>query len=306
MNETNLPRIPKWPFIAGDLLLVMTAGTLIWTMARPLTLDAAVLCVVAVAVAALIGLTPYVLEYRARMKLAEARLLADGFRKLEQIESLASTISAATAQWFGIHDLAKQALAAAKDVSDQMTAEATAFREFLQKANDSERAMLRLEVEKLGRTQNEWLRIMVMMLDHVYALYRAAEQSGKPDVLEQISKFQEACRDLARRIGLVPLEATPGEPYDPTRHAVPDETSEIPSDARVAGTLATGYLFQNKQLRPVIVRIERPGHGQGPLADARTLQDTGTPPILSGTNADSPEADNAPELFEPPSRDRYE
>lgn len=306
MTETNLPRVPKWPFIAGDMLLVMTAGMLVWTTARPLTLDVAALCVIAVVFAALIGLTPYVMEYHAQMKLAEARLLADGFRKLEQLESLVSMISAATAQWFGIHDLAKQALAAAKDVTEQMTAEATAFREFLQKANDSERAMLRLEVDKLARTQSEWLKIMVMMLDHVYALYRAAEQSGKPDLIEQISKFQEACRDLARRIGLVPLEATPGEPYDPARHAVPGEASGPSTNARVAETLATGYLFQNKQLRPIIVRIEEPDNERAPVADGLTPQDTSTSPVLQALNANNTGAEQAPDFIEPPLEERNE
>ena len=61
-----------------------------------------------------------------------------------------------------------------------MAAEAKAFTEFMQKANDSEKAMLRLETDKLKRAESEWVHVLVRMLDHVYALHIGAMRSGQP------------------------------------------------------------------------------------------------------------------------------
>ena len=41
-----------------------------------------------------------------------------------------------------------------------MTAEARAFQQFLDKANDTERNHLRLEVEKLRRAEGDWLQVL--------------------------------------------------------------------------------------------------------------------------------------------------
>jgi hypothetical protein len=48
-----------------------------------------------------------------------------------------------------------------------MTGEVQAFTEFMKRANDSERATLRLAVAKLRRGASQWLQVAVRMLDHV-------------------------------------------------------------------------------------------------------------------------------------------
>ena len=58
---------------------------------------------------------------------------------------------------------------------------------------------VRLEVEKLRRAEGEWLQVLVRVLDHVYALHLGALRSGQPNLIEQLSNFQNACRDAARR-----------------------------------------------------------------------------------------------------------
>ena len=85
-----------------------------------------------------------------------------------------------------------------------MATEVHTFTEFQQKMNDGEKTALRLEVEKLRRAEGEWLQVLARILDHIFALHNAA-QSGKPEVTEQIAQFQNACRDVARRVGLVQL-----------------------------------------------------------------------------------------------------
>jgi molecular chaperone GrpE (heat shock protein) len=130
-----------------------------------------------------------------------------------------------------------------------------AFTEFLQRANDSERANLRLEVDKLKRGEGEWLQVLVRMLDHVYALHQGASRSGQPKVAEQVGNFQMACRDSARRVGLTPFTANEGEPFDAQRHQLVEEGATAAVDAIVAETIATGYTFQGRLVRPALVRL---------------------------------------------------
>jgi hypothetical protein len=82
------------------------------------------------------------------------------------------------------------------EIAERMTAEAKGFAEFMQKANDSEKAHLRLEVDKLRRAEAEWLQIMTHVFDHVYALYAAAAKSGQPNLAttREFSNCLPRCR----------------------------------------------------------------------------------------------------------------
>jgi len=144
-----------------------------------------------------------------------------------------------------------------------MSVEVKAVGEFLQKMNDGEKAHLRLETEKLRRAEQEWLQVLVYLLDHVFALFQAARRSGQPALLEQISLFQNSCRDAARRVGLVPTLAPAGEPFDPKAHQLKDDV--VPAaNAVIAETLATGYTFQGQPLRRALVAVREPEAAAAP------------------------------------------
>lgn len=256
MAEHNKPRLVKWPFIVGDVLLVGAAIFVALNKGTPLTDATLTLCSVAILLGAVIGITPFVLEYRSLVRLIEVETLAGTLRQLKGLEAVAQSVNAATAQWHGIQDLADQTLKAAREVAQMMTTEAAAFREFIQKTGDAEKATLRLEVEKLSRAQHEWLQVLVLILDHVFALNKAAVRSGKPELIEQIGLFQNACRDVARRVGLVAFEPGPGEPFNPDRHRLIDDHAKPPPDAVVGETLAPGYSFQGQFLRPAVVALK--------------------------------------------------
>jgi molecular chaperone GrpE (heat shock protein) len=75
-------------------------------------------------------------------------------------------------------------------------------------------------------------------------------------VREQLSSFQNACREIVRRVGLVPYEAKVHDPFDEKTHQLLDAHAQPPSGARIAETIATGYTFQGQFLRPAIVKLE--------------------------------------------------
>ncbi len=259
MRDLLNPKVAKWPFLAGDLLLLGTAAVLCQQAARPLAFWDALLLAGCVAAGALIGIIPFVLEYRAMTRVAEAAALTTVFDQIKNLEKIASQISGATGCWQNAQDAADKTAAAAKAMADRMSEELKAFTEFMQRANDAERANLRLEVEKLHRAETDWLQAIIRMLDHVYALHSGAVRSGQPNLIEQLTNFQNACRDAARRIGLHPFTAAAAESFDPQRHQLLEGNGEQPATGQVAETVAAGYTFQGRMLRPALVRLQPPG-----------------------------------------------
>jgi molecular chaperone GrpE (heat shock protein) len=277
------PKLAKWPFIVGDVLLLCVAALIAYQNRAPLGLWQTVVCSSVVGLGALLCVTPFVLEYRATVRLTEAEALLTSAAQMKNLEQVTAQISAATGQWQIVQEHSTSTVNAAKQISERMAAEVTAFTEFLQKANDSERATLRLEVEKLRRAEGDWLQVVVRMLDHVFALHRAAARSGQRAVTEQISSFQNACRDIARRVGLVPFEATPGQPFDAAKHKLVDSGTTPPAGALVAETIAVGYKYQNQALRPALVTLQ-PGNAgateDSPKPDTASDQSATEPTLL--------------------------
>src|SRR5258705_8318008 len=125
----------------------------------------------------------------------------------------------------------------------------------MENASDGEKAHLRLEVDRLRRTEENWLQVLVMMLDHVYALHLAGRRSGQQNIVQQLSAFQNACRDVARRVGLIPFEAQSIEPFNPKMHQLLNGEGEK-STGQIAETLAPGYMFQGQLLRGAVVSLQ--------------------------------------------------
>ena len=145
--------------------------------------------------------------------------------------------------------------------------------------NDSEKAALRLEVEKLRRGESEWLQVLVRILDHVFVLHAAAVRSGQPKLVEQIANFQNACRDVARRLGLVPFSAGPDEPFNAERHQAVSGEDKPPANAAVAETVGAGYTFQGRLLRPALVRLREPNPpGKIPAVGTAALESASADP----------------------------
>jgi len=253
MHEVNTSTLTKWPFFAGDLLLLFAAwsiefraGAGIWQMSL------AVLCLI---VGALLAVAPYLLEYRANVKLLEAKGLGTAVSTIQNLDDIAKQISSATGHWQEAHEHAEKTTAISKELVERMTAEVKGFAEFMERVSDREKATLRIELEKLRRAETEWLQVLIRMLDHVYALHVGAIRSSQPALIDQVGNFQNACRDAARRVGLTPFVAAHDEAFDRQRHQIIDGQAHPEDGATIAETIAAGYTFQGKLVRPALVRL---------------------------------------------------
>lgn len=275
MSDSIAPKLNKWPFFLGDALLAGAACFIVWQYKLPLGHWEICFVVLCVAGAALLGVAPFLIEYRALVKVTEAGALTTVVSQLKDIEGIAAQISGATGRWQDAQDAADQTARAAKEIADRMSGEVQAFTEFMQKANNSERANLRLEVEKLRRAEGDWVEVLARVLDHVYALNAGARRSGQPNLIQQLSNFQNACRDAARRVGLTPFEAGEAEPFDAQRHQLVPGDAQPPAGATVAETIATGYTFQGRLIRPALVRLQGSPAPGGPATaeEARANQE---------------------------------
>jgi molecular chaperone GrpE (heat shock protein) len=269
MSDEIAPKLSKWPFYLGDALFLGAAGFICWQEPAPLGLRALTLAVLCVAAGAVLCILPFLLEYRALVKVVEASTLTDVVSQIQNVEQLAGQIHSATGQWQTVQEAADKTAAAAREIAGRMTAEVQAFTQFMQRANDNEKANLRLETEKLRRAEADWLQVLVRVLDHVYALHLGAVRSGQPNLIEQMGNFQNACRDAARRVGLAPFTAALAEPFDGQRHQLVEGAKPAP-DAVIGETLAAGYTFQSRLLRPALVRLRtEPPPERGRVDDAK-------------------------------------
>ena len=255
MTERAAPRLSKLPFYIADFVLIVLAGWIMVTNPHPLAPVPLALMVLCVVLAMAFALAPYLLEYQAQVKFAESDGLTDTVKEIGKLEHAAEQIRLATSLWQGVQEQSAKTAAAAKEIAGRMTEEAKAFADFMQKANDTEKGTLRLEVEKLRRAEGDWLQVCVRMLDHVHALHQAGVRSGQRNVIDQLTAFQRACRDVTRRIGLTPFEATADEVFDAEKHQLLDSADAPPAGARIAEMVATGYTFQGQILRLPLVRL---------------------------------------------------
>jgi molecular chaperone GrpE (heat shock protein) len=290
MSNQLEPKLSKWPFLTGDGLLLVTAWFLYSRSALPLGAWQIAFIVFCVAAGACLTIVPFVLEHRALVKLAEANSLTTVVAQVQKLETIGAEISNATGRWQFVQEAADKTAAGAKSLSEQMQAHLQGFTEFMQRANESEKATLRLEVEKLRRAEADWLQVLVRTLDHIHALHSAGVRSGQANVVEQLTQFQYACHDAARRVGLTPFAAEPSEPFDRQKHQVMGGNGEPPKDAIVAETLAAGYTFQGRLIRPALVRLKenQVEAGAPNVTSGQHIASAQQPDLLPGNPGDVP------------------
>lgn len=278
----------KWPFFLGDILLLGFAAYAVYSGAQTLTWVLA--AAVAVIAGAWLAVRPYIMEYQALVRWLEADALQVCTDRIKGLDEVVQHINNASGQWRGMLQEATNISELTKMVAGQMTSETKAFSDFLQKADESEKARLRLEIDKLRRAEGEWLHVSIGMLDHVYALYQAAVHSGQPGLIQQLSMFQNACRDMARRVGLIPILPNPGDPFDSRVHHLEDAKAQPAPDDLICVLVAPGYTFQGQFLRPALVRVQKASVVGAPQ------------PAAQIASAPAPEAvteEQAPESAEP-------
>src|SRR6059036_3870538 len=141
MSQRAEPRLSKLPFVFADIVLLGVAYLIFWRSQAPITPWDMFFCAASVALGAVLCVAPFLLEYRAAMKLSEADRLANAILQIENIEIIGRQINLATANWQAAHEQANKTVEAAREIAERITAEAQSFSEFLKKANRGRRVI---------------------------------------------------------------------------------------------------------------------------------------------------------------------
>ena len=264
MTDRSATKLAIWPFFIVDVLFLGLAYLIFTHAHRPLVFWEALALTGCASIGAWSFLTPFLRRNDVAVKLAESESLATTVAQINSLEQVAAQISSATNYLKSAQDESKQTVAAAKGIADKMAEESRLFGEFMQKANDTEKSHLRLEVEKLRRSEVDWIQILVHILDQVFALHQASVRSGKLPLIEQIGNFQIVCRDAARRVGLVCQTFDEKTLFNETLHQLLEGQTKPEFSAPLSEILAPGYFYQGRPVRRALVRLQGENDSQSP------------------------------------------
>lgn len=298
MDKKNTPLPIKWPFLLGDGLMVLLAVIIIISGPYPFVSWQLILAACCTAFGAILAIVPFILQHNAELKLLEIEGLTTASEQIKKVEEIGFQITNAANLWISAQDISKKSIKTAEEVAAKMSVESRKFIEALEKANDAERARLKLEVEKLHRAEADWLQVVMHILDHVFALHQAALRSGQPHLIEQITLFQRACYDAARRVGVLPFIATPSEPFNSEIHQPENPPAANVQEPKVEFTRAQGFSYQGQLVRKALVVIasEKPTTSEPDQIQPSIDQQQESVKSAETEKAES----NQPEPVEPP------
>ncbi|HEX7863112.1 MAG TPA: nucleotide exchange factor GrpE [Verrucomicrobiae bacterium] len=257
-DDRGPARLAKWPFYVADILLCAVIFVVLYqlgTFEGTGEMMIVGVCLAAAAIAAWISILPWLKEHDAAVHLSETTNLRSALEQVKSVEKVADLMRQSNIQWQGVQEACARTVASANDITEKMKLEADEFMKFISQAHDQERTGLRLEVEKLRRMEGDWVKVSVQMLDHVFALTRAAERSGQAQLIKQLHQFQTACRDVARRMGLTGFVPAIGEPFDQRAHQLPNPQTSASEGDKIQDILAPGFTYQGQLLRRSLVMV---------------------------------------------------
>ncbi|HYE30551.1 MAG TPA: nucleotide exchange factor GrpE [Methylomirabilota bacterium] len=252
----------KLPFLITDIVLCAVAAFVIWQnqpMTQPWQWALSGAALLLAGWAAYLGVLPWVLDHRASLKAMELSEASSAVGRLDKLDAVAKQIEQATGNWRLAQEQSAKLLTDSAAAAQEVLSRAAEVSKAANQTGEQEKNTLRLENEKLRKNEVEWLQVTVRMLDHTFALYNAALASGQKNVIAQLERFQAACRDSARKVGLVAHEVPPGEPFNPRIHQ-PVNPQQAQTPEQIEGALvdlcmAPGFTFQGQPVRKPLVSL---------------------------------------------------
>src|SRR5882724_5599693 len=134
MKDVSEWKIAKWPFLSANLILMAVGFGVIYRAAHPISQPVALIAAGCVALGALLGCLPFILEYRAVKKLVEVNALTTVAEQLTDLKKYSAQVAAATDQWASVQEATKgstdKTVTAAREIAERMTEEIREFNEF--------------------------------------------------------------------------------------------------------------------------------------------------------------------------------
>ena len=238
-----------------DALLVGFGVYLVYRTPDPLASWQVAAVLAAFGIGAWIGVLPFLKEYDVAARLHEHSEMAEALNQLQDVSNLTTQVSVAASRLDQVQETCANTVASADAIAKRMHSEAKGFTEFMNRAEDTQKQGMRLEVDKLRRSEGELVQTVTMILDHTFALHQAGLRSGQENLIRQLGTFRNACIESTRRIGLVTHEAKPGDGFEDRVHQSIQDP--VPSAGTpILGTIACGYTYQGQGIRRIVVALD--------------------------------------------------
>ncbi len=144
------------------------------------------------------------------------------------------------------------AQAQADEYLDDLRRERAAFQNY-KKRQENERAELRQTA-----IVSLLIQILPVLDDLERALEAVAEDHSGQSWVEGIALIQRKLHTTLEAIGVVPIEADPGQPFDPFVHdAVTYEEDDNRQEGEIIAVVQKGYKINQRTIRPAMVRVAK-------------------------------------------------
>ena len=168
----------------------------------------------------------------------EAGVVEEGEEELDELAVLRQQLEAAQAQ--------------ADEYLDDLRRERAAFQNY-KRRQENERTELR-QLAMAGLL----IQILPVLDDLERALDAVPEDQSTQAWVEGIVLIQRKLQVILESIGVAPVEAQPGQPFDPFVHeAVTYEEQEDYQEGEIIAVVQQGYKLGERTLRPAMVRVAK-------------------------------------------------
>jgi molecular chaperone GrpE len=158
--------------------------------------------------------------------------------EIDELTALSQQLEAAQAQ--------------ADEYLDDLRRERAAFQNY-KKRQENERAELRQMAQA-----NVLLQILPILDDIERALEAIPSDQADQPWIEGILLIQRKLQTMLENMCVVPIEAEPGQPFDPFIHeAVTYEEDEDYDEGQIIAAVQKGYKLGKRTLRPATVRVAK-------------------------------------------------
>ena len=230
MNLPHSPRPPKWPYFLGDGIL-LAAACLIGLLS-PTPLPAAALSFIfgCVALGAVLGVVPYILDSAAAQRDSEAAVHYKLETQSTRLHQSAEMLASSAGQLKAAHEATTKAVHTAETLPYRLQEKIGEFSATLQEHDDEEKAAMIKELEALRDAEGQRLTAIAEKIQAATKEFIATEQHAVPALT--------AATKLSREIEPTLVAATTRGQQALTQAAVEIQAVIASVESRVRQTIA--------------------------------------------------------------------
>lgn len=191
MNLPHSPRPPKWPYFLGDAILLALAGLTGLLAPTPLSAAALTLIFACVALGSVLAVLPFLLDFAAGQREAEAALQLKLEAQNTRLHQSAETIASIAGQLKSAHEATARAVHTAETLPYRLQEKIAEFTTQLQARDDEEKAAMIKELEALRDAEGQRLTAIAEKIQAATKEFTATEQQVMPALAAAVKQSRE-------------------------------------------------------------------------------------------------------------------